>query len=377
MNRILSFVIKELIQIRRDKRMLAVVLVSPIIQLILLGYAANMDVKHADMTVLDFDKTPTSRKFVQTLLSSRYFYIYRYAENYNQIKSDIESGKAILGLVFPANFEKELKKSQSPKIQVILDGSNGNKTSIVLGYISNALAHFNKNLAEESSMNFLPAKFKSVNLVTPEIRVWYNPEMVTRNFLLPGIVALLLLIIAVPLTSMAIVRERENGTIEQIIISPLRSYEIIAGKIIPFLLIGLIDFTFVLSVMRFWFDIEIKGNIFLLYFSGFLFTLSNLGLGLLISTLSKSQQQAMIVSVFGLLVPMIYLSGFVFPVENMPKIIQPITYFIPLKYFLVILRGIVLKGIGLQELWVEFTILILFGITFFTFSSMKFKKILV
>lgn len=377
MTRLFSFIQKELIQFRRDKKMVGVVLIAPIIQLILLGYAANMDVRVVRMTVLDFDKTPTSREFVQSLLSSQYFKVIRYAEKYKHIEDDIKSGAAILGIVFPKNFEENIDKGFGSNIQVILDGSNGNKASIVFGYLANATFQFNSKINKGISKNFLPSATSFNNFVKSEIRVWYNPEMITRKFLLPGIVALLLLIIAVPLTSMAIVKERENGTIEQILISPIKSYELIAGKLIPFMLIGFLDFTFVLLVMVFWFGIEIKGSIVLLYFAGFLFTFANLGVGLFISTVSRSQQQAMIVSVFAVIVPMIYLSGFVFPIENMPKIIQPITYLLPLKYFLIILRGIVLKGIGINYLWKEIMILLMFGLLFFSISSWKFKKILV
>ncbi|MCX7908039.1 MAG: ABC transporter permease [Ignavibacteria bacterium] len=376
MRKVISFVIKELIQFRRDKRMIGVVLISPIIQLILLGYAANMDVKVIDVTILDFDNTSTSRNFVQSLISNQNFRINRKVDDYRDLEEDIKSGKSIVGIVFPKNFETDLYLGKVPKIQVFLDGSNGNKTSIVFGYLANATSHFNSKILSSFLRKDVKSFASSGNIITPEIRVWYNPEMVTRKFLLPGIVALLLLIIAVPLTSMAIVKEKEKGTIEQILISPLKPYEIIAGKLIPFLIVGLVDFTFVLLVMRFWFQIQIQGSIFLLYFTAFLFTASNLGIGLLISTFSKTQQQAMIVSVFAVIVPMIYLSGFVFPIENMPKIIQLLTHFIPLKYFLIILRGIVLKGIGIAELYFDILVLVCFGLAFFVLSSMKFRSIL-
>ncbi len=375
MRKILSFVRKELIQLRRDKRMLGVVLISPIIQLILLGYAANMDVKVVETTVIDFDKSYLSRKFIQILTSNRYFKINNYSENYERLQTSIESGESMLGIVIPRNFEKDLIVGNNPKIQAIFDASNGNKTSIVFGYLANVFTRFNELNAYDFQKSNLIA-FPTKELLIPEIRVWYNPEMVTRKFLLPGIVALLLLIIAVPLTAMAIVKERELGTIEQIMISPLKSYEIIFGKLIPFLIIGFLDFTFVFLVMRFWFGIEVKGSIILLYLTAFLFILSNLGLGLFISSISKSLQQAMIVSVFAVIVPMIYLSGFVFPIENMPKIIQPITNIFPLKYYLIILRGIVLKGIGLNYIWKETLMLLFFGVLFFIFSSAKFRKIL-
>lgn len=374
MNKIIWFVIKELIQFRRDRKMVAVVFVAPIIQLILLGYAANMDVKTVDTYILDYDNSSLSRRYISSLQSNGYFKISKYCKNYKEIEKGISSGDCIIGIVIPSNFEQEIFKKNKPKVQVILDGSNGNKSSIVLGYLLNVTVGFQKQLISDELMRF--DNLIPIGGITPEIRIWYNPEMITRRFLLPGIVALLLLIIAIPLTAMAIVREKENGTIEQILVSPLKPHQIVAGKLIPFLLIGLIDFIFVIFVMRFWFGIEIRGNTILLFSTGFLFAFSNLGIGLFISTISKSQQQAMIVSVFGIIVPMIYLSGFVFPIENMPKIIQPITYLIPLRYFLEILRGIVLKGNGINELWLQIFLLLCFGIAFFVFSSIRFRKVL-
>ncbi len=374
MKKIFWFVIKELIQFRRDRKMVAVVFVAPIIQLILLGYAANMDVKTVDTYILDYDNSSLSRRYISSLQSNGYFKVSKFCKNYKEIEKGISSGDCIIGIVIPSNFEQEIFKKNKPKVQVILDGSNGNKSSIVLGYILNVTSGFQKQLISDELMRF--DNFFPIGGITPEIRVWYNPETITRRFLLPGIVALLLLIIAIPLTAMAIVREKENGTIEQILVSPLKPHQIVAGKLIPFLLIGLIDFIFVIFVMRFWFGIEIRGNTILLFSTGFLFAFSNLGIGLFISTISKSQQQAMIVSVFGIIVPMIYLSGFVFPIENMPKIIQPITYLIPLRYFLEILRGIVLKGNGINELWLQIILLLCFGIAFFVFSSIRFRKVL-
>ncbi|MGC8956729.1 MAG: ABC transporter permease [Candidatus Kapaibacteriota bacterium] len=376
MIRIISFVVKELIQLRRDKIMLGVVLFSPIIQLVLLGYAANMDVKIIKTTILDYDRSTLSRRYVQSLISSGYFKIHRYAENYAEANKDIETGKSLLFLVFPKDFGRKVTTGMTAKIQVVLDASNGNKTSIVFGYLANANSNFNNySIKTFKTNNQLVSQANS--LIEPEIRVWYNPEMVTRKFLLPGIVALLLLIVAVPLTAMGIVKEKENGTIEQIMISPSKSYEIIAGKLIPFQLIGFLDFTFVLLVMVFWFGVGIKGSVLFLFFAGFLFTTANLGLGLLISTFSRNQQQAMILSVFGVIVPMIYLSGFVFPVENMPKLIQYVTFLFPLKYFLVILRGIVLKGVGIDVVVPEVVALLFFGIVFFLISTIKFKKMLI
>lgn len=375
MRQILYFVVKELLQFRRDRRLLGVVVVAPIIQLILLGYAANMDVKVIDTAILDFDNSRTSREFVQSLLASGYFQFHGYVDNYAQLDELINRGDVLVGLVFPNDFEIKICQGENPKLQVILDGSNGNKSSIVFGYLLNLSTGFSKRLILEkvNISSKQKVNFKGIN---PQIRVWYNPEMITRRFLLPGILALLLLIITVPLTAMAIVKEKEAGTLEQLIITPLKPYQIIAGKLIPYVLVGFVDFLLVVSVMQFWFGIMIRGNFFFLLLASGLFVISNLGIGLYISASAKSQQQAMILSVFGVIVPMIYLSGFVFPVENMPKVIQYITFLIPLKYYLVILRGVVLKGVGIAELWDQMLILSAYGLILFLLSSTRFRRVL-
>ena len=226
-------------------------------------------------------------------------------------------------------------------------------------------------------MEFLQTSGIKVNLVSsviPEARVWYNPNLSTRNFFLPSIVGLILIIITINMTSLAIVKEREIGTLEQLIVTPLKPYQMILGKLIPFSMIGFVAVILVLSVMRFWFGIEVKGSLLFLFLCTFVFMLSTLGLGLFVSTVSKTQQQAMITSAFLVMMPMIFLSGFSFPIENMPQIIQYITYIIPLKYFIIIIRGIVIKGLGFDNLWKELTILFFMGVFILTISSMRFSK---
>lgn len=210
--------------------------------------------------------------------------------------------------------------------------------------------------------------------LTPEVRVWYNPEMKTRNYMVPGIMGLILMITTLSLMSMAVVREREIGTLEQLIVTPIKSFQLLLGKLIPFTMIGFIVLVIVMLIMTQWFGIVVRGNPLFLLFTALLFVLSNLGLGLFISTVSKTQQQAMMASVFAVMMPMIYLSGFAFPIENMPKVVQYITHLIPLKYFITILRGIVLKGIGFSALWVETLILFGMGAGILVISSLRFSK---
>ena len=210
--------------------------------------------------------------------------------------------------------------------------------------------------------------------ITPEIRVWYNPELKTRNFMVPGIVGLLLSLITLILTSLAVVKEKEIGTMEQLIVTPLKPYQIILGKLIPFVLLAFVAVLIILTAMWLIFGIPVKGNIWFLFLSSFLYILSTLGLGLFVSTISKTQQQAMMISIFGVMMPMIFLSGFAFPIENMPQIIQTVSYIIPLRYFIEIIRGVVLKGLGLTDLWINAVMLLLMGVAILFFSSIRFRS---
>ncbi|MGE5440265.1 MAG: ABC transporter permease, partial [Bacteroidota bacterium] len=210
--------------------------------------------------------------------------------------------------------------------------------------------------------------------LTPEVRVWYNPDLKTRNFMVPSIMGLVLMVITTILMSMAVVKEREIGTLEQLIVTPIKPYQLIIGKMIPFMIIGFLEVLLVTSIMTLWFGIPVRGSFLFLIFSSLLFVMSTLGLGLFVSTISKTQQQAMMVAQFGLMMPMIYLSGFAFPIENMPQIIQVITYAIPLRYYITILRGIILKGTGFSELWLETLVLFLIGVVILIASSLRFRK---
>jgi ABC-2 type transport system permease protein len=217
-------------------------------------------------------------------------------------------------------------------------------------------------------------KLQPVGRIEPEIRVWYNPELLTRYFMVPGIVGLLLSIITLILTSLAIVKEKEIGTLEQLIVTPIKSYQLIIGKLIPFVILGFVAVIIVLTAMTYIFDIPVRGSVLFLFFCAFLYILSTLGLGLFVSTISKTQQQAMMIAIFGVMMPMVYLSGFSFPIENMPKIIQYISYLIPLRYFITIIRGVILKGIGFRDLWQETLVLFCMGIAILFMSSLRFRK---
>jgi len=369
---VIHFIIKEFQQLKRDPKMLAIVLAAPVLQTIILGYAATFDVNNVDFYLLDRDKSSVSRKYVEKIINSGYFTIKGNTENYEEIENAIMNGKAVIGLIIPREFEKDIENNNGTKVQIIVDGSDGNKGSIAFGYIQAITAAYAKTiLLDKIERNGIRVPLKSVNA---ETRIWYNPELKTRVFMVPGITALLLMIVTTLLTSLAIVKEKEFGTLEQLIVTPIKPWQMLLGKILPFTTLGLIMILLVNSVMIFWFGIPIKGSLLFFFFASLLFILSTLGIGLFISTVSRTQQQAMMVTVFGAMMPMIYLSGFVFPIENMSRIIQYVTYIIPLKYFITIIRGVILKGIGIADLWQETLILALMGALILFLAAKRFHK---
>lgn len=373
MEAIYRFVKKEFQQFKRDPKMFGIILIAPVIQLIFLGYAANLDVENIKTVVFDSDLTKTSRDFISGFTSSGYFQVVKYVSNYKQMEKQLNDAKAIVAIVIPNDFEKRIIRMETAQLQVIFEGSDGNQASIAAGYVQMITARFSKKVFTDF-MNLSGKKVKPAGDISAEVRVWYNPEMKTRNFMVPGIVGLLVSLVTLVLTSLAIVKEKEIGTMEQLIVTPIRPYQLIAGKLIPFTVLGLVSVIIVLVAMKIIFGIQVKGSESFLLLSSLLYILSTLGLGLFISTISKTQQQAMMLAVFGVMMPMIFLSGFAFPVENMPKIIQYISYLIPLKYFINIIRGVIQKGIGFSELWINALILLCFGVIILLMSSIRFQK---
>jgi len=347
--------------------------VAPVLQLILLGYAANLDVKNISMLVCDMDKTQYSRQFIDNYTNSGYFSANYYVDKINDIDYYIDSGKAAIGIVIPMGFTNKLISGKQAQLQVIVDGTDTNSATIGLGYATIITSQYSQKILVEQVKRIQSREIKLVR-INPEMRVWYNPELKSRNFMIPGILALILMVMTIVLTSLAIVKEKEYGTLEQIIVTPIKPYQLIIGKLVPFAMIGLIDVILVICVARFWFNVPLNGSVILLFVLCNIFLLSTLGLGLLVSTVSKNQQQAMMTAMFYIMLPMFFLSGFVFPIENMPKFIQPVTYLLPLRYFFVIVRGLFLKGVGMAELWDETLILILFGIGILAVSAIRFHK---
>ncbi len=373
MKLILAIIVKEFLQLKRDPRLFGIIFIAPVVQLILLGYAANLDINNINTVVYNQDKTAESRDFIEKFERSGYFTMNHYADNYDQVMNYINKGDDLWALVIPKDFEKKLQRGEQVKVQALFDGSDGNKASIAFGYVTGVVSSYSQSILVEAKERSGMQSLAAVN-INPELRVWYNPDLKTRVFMLPGIMGLLLTIITTSLMAMAIVKEREIGTLEQIIVTPIKPAQLIIGKTIPFIVFGFIDVLIVTVVMVYWFGIAIRGDFFFLMLASFIYVLSSLGLGLFISTVSKTQQQAMMVAMFGVLLPMNFLSGFAFPIENMPGWIQPITYLIPLRYYITILRGVILKGDGFFQLIPETAALLGIGILILAASSLRFRK---
>ncbi len=353
--------------------MLAINFFAPIFQLIVLGYAATLDVRDIPTIVYDMDNSRTSRDFVKKFTESGYFSLARIAGSYDDIDRAMDRRTASIALVIPVKFSNDLISGTPTELQIIADGSETNSATIGLNYAT--------MIVEQYSQNIIVKRFEEVKgkgakpaTVDPEVRVWYNPELKSRNFMVPGVLALLLMVLTMILTSLAIVKENEAGTMEQLIVTPIRPYQLVIGKLAPFFLIGVVDIVLVLLVATLWFAVPLKGSVVLIFGLCVVFQMTTLGAGLFVSTVSRTQQQAMLTAVFFVILPMMFLSGFVFPIENMPKIIQLFTYIIPLRYFFVIIRGVFLKGVGLRELWVESALLLAFGGAILTISILRFQK---
>jgi ABC-2 type transport system permease protein len=372
MKTIYYIIVKEFLQLRRDRRMFGLSFMAPVIQLMLLGYAATTDIKDIPVLVYDQDRTSRSREFINQFVNSGYFVVEEEAHSLNEIDRSIEDGHVWMALVIPTDFSNDLLALRQTKVQLLADGSDANSANISIGYALQIINTYSRSIVAEilkrSPQLQQPAR------VTPEIRVWYNPELKSRNFMVPGVLAMVLMIITTTLTSLAIVKEKEIGTLEQLMVTPIKPYQLIVGKLLPFVIIGGLDVVLVILVARFWFDVPLRGSVTLLLALSGLFVLTTLGLGLFVSTISKTQQQAMMTAQFFFFMPFLYLSGFAFPIENMPRVIQYLTYLIPLRYFIVIIRGVFLKGVGIAELWPQAIPLWIFGLAILTLSVLRFRK---
>jgi len=372
MRAILSIVWKEFLQLRRDRRLFPVLFISPVLQLLLLGYAANLDVRDIPSVICDMDRSAASREFIDGFVNSGYFSIRARIERMEEIDPFLDDGKAAMAFVIPRGFGDKLAGGKQASVMIIADGSESQSATIGVNYATVIAGRYAQRIILERFRRVRGGGAGPV-LVDAEVRVWYNPELRSRNFMVPGVLGLILMIMTISLASMGIVREKEAGTMEQLIVTPIRPYQLIVGKLLPFVLIGLVEATFVLVVARGWFGIPIRGSLALLYVLSLAFMLNTLGIGLFISTISRSQQQAMFSTTF-FIMPMMLLGGFVFPIENMPRFFQIVSYAVPTRYFFVIIRGIMLRGAGWPELWDQAAALLVIGTLLFALSVLRFHK---
>ena len=369
MNRVLHLMKKEILELRKDPRLFGIVILAPIIQLNVLGYAATTDVKDIPIAIVDADRSTASRDLVHRFEASANFKIVAMPGSTSEIDSFLDRGEAWMVISIPADYGRKVGSARETTIQIVADGTDSNSTGVAMGYAQALIGGYVQDLTKAAAPG-LPV----AGLVQPEIQIWFNPRLESRDFMIPGIVALLLLVITTNLSAMAIVREKEIGTLEQLNVTPLARWELITGKLLPYGFIGIIDVVLVLIVAIYWFQVPMRGSIPLLFGMCVIYLLCTLGLGLFVSTISQTQQQAMMTTIFFFLTPMIYLSGFIFPIENMPGWIQPFTYLIPLRYFLVIVRGIFQKGIGLEILWPQAVAMLAWGLGMLTLATLRSSK---
>jgi ABC-2 type transport system permease protein len=367
--RTLSLIRKEFLHILRDPRTLGVMFIMPIIQLVLLGYAATTDIKHMRTAVVDGDKTLASRELIDAYRASNYFDIALYVESERQLEYLVDSGQVRAGLIIPAGYGQEVTAGDRAEVAFVVDGSDPSVANTVFA-ASQSVGQALSMRIMQRTMGIDPDNLPGVQ-VRP--RVWYNPEMKSANFMIPGIMGMILYFLTALFTSMSIVREREQGTIEQLIVTPIRPLEMIIGKVVPYVFIAFFDVLEVLAIGVFWFGVPIRGNLELLLGLSALFLLTSLGIGIFISSVANTQQEAMLLT-FLTMFPSIFLAGFFFPIEAMPGWLQVVTYVIPLRYMLVVIRGIILKGVGLQILRQEVIALIIFGVAIMLLAAARFRK---
>ena len=371
---ILPIVRKEFRQIKRDKRILSVLLFIPALMLFMFGYALNFDVKHTSMAVYDEDRSSVSREFIEKFFVSEYFTKVRTLESKSEINNLLDGEKVRVVLIIPSTFSKDIKRGHTASVQVIVDGANSNAAASVLGYMNTIVQQYSVRVITES---FVRMGRQTITMpIDLQPRVWYNPELESAKFLVPGLIAFILMVTAVISTALAIVRERELGTMEQLMVSPIKPLELILGKTIPYTIISLIATVTILFLGYILFGVSIKGSVVLLTLVTLVFLIGSLGMGLLISTLVETQQLAFMIAVIISMLPTFILSGFVFPIRNMPVIIQAVTYMLPARYFLVALRAIILKGAGLSAFWDQALILVVYACLMIGISSLRMKKIL-
>lgn len=371
-SRLASLIRKEFIQILRDPRTLILVLVIPIMQLFLLGYAATNDVRNVPMAVYDQDRGPAARELLDAFRAADYFILAYEVDSEDELRQIIDSGAARVGLIIPPNYTAQIKGAGSAQVAFVLDGSDPTVASTALSAAQMiGQEHATRLLTERLARRGGAASIQPPVQIIPQ--VWYNPDLISAYFMIPGVIGMILFALTSILTATAVVRERERGTIEQLIVTPIRPWELVVGKILPYVVLAFLNMLEVLAIGHWWFKVPVRGDLGLILLLSGLFLLTSLGIGLLASTFANTQQEAML-SVWMMLLPSLFLSGFFFPLEAMPVVLRWISYFMPLRYYLVIIRSLLLKDVGVWALRNEVIALIIFGVALMTFASLRFRK---
>ncbi len=363
-------IVKEFLQIRRDLRMIPVIFVAPVVQITVFGFAVNTDVTKVPMVLVDEDRSATSRDLASRFVDSGYFDVVASEERAEAAERWLAAGTAQMALVVPPRFGADVVSGRTASLQVIADGSDASSANIALGYASAVAQAYGVEI-QATRRRAQPGAGGEVAL---EPRVFYNPDLRSRWYYVPAVLAMILLVMTLLLSAMGVVREKEIGTMEQLIVTPIRPWQLLVGKLAPFAIIGVIQVFLVTAVTIFGFKVPLRGSFLVLLGLSCLFLLSTLGLGLLVSTIVQNQQQAMMGAALALMMPMILLSGLIFPVENMPRAIQLFTYAIPVRYYAEIIRGVFLRGSGLAVLWPQAVALVGMGLAILTVASLRFRK---
>jgi len=370
--RLKAIALKEFLQIIRDPRSLALAVSIPVLLLVLFGYALTLDVDRIPTVVYDLDRTPRSRDLVNRFLSSQYFQLQAAAQSYARLQEMLDTGQALMGLVIPANFSRDLEMGRDTTIQVLMDGTDANTATIALGYANAITLLYSQDLMKEKMTRLGVGKISPP--IEPRIRIWFNPDLESKNFIVPGLIAIIMSILAAILTSGTIAREWERGSMEQLISTPIRKGELILGKLIPYFVIGMIDLVLSVLMGRYLFGVPLRGSGFLLFSLASLFLLGAICQGVLVSIVTRNQLLSSQISIILSYLPTFILSGFIYPIHNMPQFIQFITYVVPGRYVVTILKGIYSKGIGLEILWIEALLLAVYAGGMTLWAHKRFQK---
>jgi ABC-2 type transport system permease protein len=371
MRRIRYLIQKEFRQVRRDRIMIAILFVVPIAQLLLLGYVVSSEVKHVQTVVCDMDQSAVSRALIDRVKNSGYFDIRYYETSENRLSRYFDRGRVTIALVVPHDFHRRLQRNQPAQIQILMDGQDSNTAVVAMGYLAGILESY---LTDQVTLQMRALSGEvDLHMVSPAVRVWYNENLKNSHFMVPGIVVFLLTMVTSLVSAMGLVRERELGTLEQLMVAPIKKYELLMGKLIPFAVLGFIELFLGLLFAKLWYGISIVGNLGLLTMFAFLYLFSTLGIGLFVSASSRTQQQAMFMAMF-LIVFFMLMSGFFVPIENMPESIRTLTYLNPMRYFILVVREIFIKGSDLRYLYPQGLALLAFGSLIFSFATMRFQK---